>query len=267
METSNTMIELAKALSKMQGALKSVPKSSTNPFFKAKYADLDAVWDTVRKPLTDNGLSVIQTTYDQNEKIYLETMLLHTSGEWIRSCLPINAKEQNPQAIGSAITYARRYAISAILGVSADEDDDAEGTTDHKPAKPTENPGELKAHWCPIHNVAFKEMKGKDGKQKWYSHKAGDEWCNEKKADLPEGNFEKLESAGTPAPVKEKPAREITKIKNIGDLYNAIFEDYPERFKSKLAILQFAGKKETDIADPAMEYMNITEKIGKETPA
>jgi hypothetical protein len=142
MEQSQSIIELAKALSKMQGELTSVPKSSTNPFFKSKYADLDAVWDTIRKPLSSNGLSVIQTTYDQNDKIYLETMLLHTSGEWVKSYLPINAKESSPQAIGSAITYARRYAMSAMLGVSADEDDDAEGTTNHKPVQKESKPAE-----------------------------------------------------------------------------------------------------------------------------
>lgn len=126
METSNTISELAKAVSGMQSQLKSIPKNSNNPFFKSKYADLDAIWDGVRKPLTDNGLAVIQSIDKINNELTLVTTLVHTSGEWINSYIPVNAKASDPQSVGSAITYARRYSLSAILGVSADEDDDAE---------------------------------------------------------------------------------------------------------------------------------------------
>jgi hypothetical protein len=140
MQKSETIVELAKSLSKFQGDMKSVPKDSTNPFFKMKYASIDAIWDIVRKPLSSNGLSLIQTTYEQNDKIYLETTLLHSSGEWIETYMPINATKQDPQTIGSAITYARRYSMSAILGVSADSDDDAESATSHKETQTATKP-------------------------------------------------------------------------------------------------------------------------------
>ncbi len=126
MEQSTTITELAKALSKMQGELKSVPKDSSNSFYKMRYASLDAIWEVCRKPLTDNGLSIIQTPLEVEGKTYLETMILHSSGEWILAKLAINALKQEPQSIGSAITYARRYTLSAMLGISAEDDDDAE---------------------------------------------------------------------------------------------------------------------------------------------
>ncbi len=177
MDKSDSITELAKALSKMQGVLKSVPKDSANPFFKSKYASLDAIWETVRAPLTDNGLSIIQTTF--GERIILETTLLHSSGEWVRSYLPINAAKTDPQGIGSALTYARRYSLAAILGVSADEDDDGEATTNHNPKVEPKQTAETKEHWCKEHNTAFFMR----GKMKSYAHPIGDtgEWCHEHK--------------------------------------------------------------------------------------
>lgn len=136
MDRSESLIELAKALSKFQSAVTSVPKSSVNPFFHSKYASLDTVWDACRKPLADNGLALIQLTAEAEGKLYLDTLLLHISGEFVRGRYPISPMRQtkdqgwvpsdDPQSIGSAITYARRYAMSAMLGISADDDDDAE---------------------------------------------------------------------------------------------------------------------------------------------
>ncbi len=127
MEKSDTIIELAKALSAFQGELSPAIKDSTNPFFKSTYADLNSVWEVIREPLCKNGLSVTQLTYvDWKNQLYLETVLLHRSGEWVLSRYPIVSSKTDPQSVGSALTYARRYALSAMLGGSA-EDDDAEG--------------------------------------------------------------------------------------------------------------------------------------------
>ena len=126
---STSLVELTKALCAFQGAIRSVPKRSVNPFYKSKYADLDAVWDMCRKPLSENGLAIVQTPIEIDGRMYLETMLLHTSGESITAQLALNVKELTPQSVGSAITYARRYSMSAMLGISADEDDDAEKAT------------------------------------------------------------------------------------------------------------------------------------------
>ena len=186
MDKSEQINELATALSKAQGCIKPAIKDSTNPFFKSQYADLASVWEACRKPLAENGLSVVQTI-DGNDK--LETTLLHSSGQFISSTLPFVAKDQTSQSIGSAITYARRYALSAMVGICPD-DDDAEAAMGRVPLnkKTTEEEekkeGETKEHWCPIHNTEF----FKKGNMKGYAHpvmvdgKETGKWCNEEKA-------------------------------------------------------------------------------------
>jgi len=124
---SEQINELAKALSVAQGAMFGAKKESANPFFKSRYADLGSVWDAIRKPLSDNGLSIVQTVDGDR----LVTILMHGSGQWIDSSYPITAKDNSPQAIGSALTYARRYALAAIVGVYQ-TDDDAEAATDRR---------------------------------------------------------------------------------------------------------------------------------------
>ena len=120
MNTSEQIDELAGALAKAQGMMENAVMNRTNPHFKSKYADLAAIFDAARKPLSANGLAIVQTIGDG----VLHTRLLHTSGQWIASehPLPMSGK---PQEIGSALTYARRYSLSALLGIAADEDDDA----------------------------------------------------------------------------------------------------------------------------------------------
>ena len=118
---SDTIGALALALSKAQADITGALKDSANPFFKSKYADLASCWDACRKQLAANELAVIQTVEDDR----LVTILAHSSGEWIRSACPIRTKDDSPQALGSAITYARRYALAAIVGL-AQIDDDAE---------------------------------------------------------------------------------------------------------------------------------------------
>jgi len=122
---SDTLNELATAIAKAQSEIKGAAKDSANPFFKSKYADLSSVWDACRAPLTKNGLSVIQLASAEGNKVTVETVLLHTSGQLISEALSVTAKEDSPQAVGSAITYARRYGLAAIVGV-APEDDDGE---------------------------------------------------------------------------------------------------------------------------------------------
>jgi hypothetical protein len=117
---------LSAALAKAQASMKSAVFNRINPHFKNKYADLASVLDAVRKPLADNGLSITQTTEIRQGAFVLVTTLWHSSGQWLSSeyPLPIAAK---PQELGSALTYARRYSLSAIACIAADEDDDAEG--------------------------------------------------------------------------------------------------------------------------------------------
>lgn len=117
--------ELAAALSKAQGEITGALKDSSNPFFKSKYADLASCWDACRKQLASNGLSVIQTTDIVDGIVVVRTTLAHASGQWISGVLPVKTKDDGPQAQGSGITYARRYALAAIVGL-AQIDDDAE---------------------------------------------------------------------------------------------------------------------------------------------
>jgi hypothetical protein len=122
---SEQINELAAALSKAQAQITGALKDSANPFFKSKYADLASCWDACRKQLTDNNLSVIQTTDIVLDTVVVRTTLAHSSGQWISGILPVRAKDESPQAQGSGITYARRYALAAIVGL-AQIDDDAE---------------------------------------------------------------------------------------------------------------------------------------------
>jgi ERF superfamily len=117
--------KLAEALSKAQGAIEDAKKESENPFFKSNYADLSSVWKACRKHLSGNGLAVIQAVDLEGR---LRTTLAHTSGEWIASVYPIKPVKDDPQGLGSAVTYARRYSLAAIVGIApAGEDDDGEG--------------------------------------------------------------------------------------------------------------------------------------------
>ena len=119
--------ELAKALAQVQGDIGAAKKDADNPFFKSKYADLPAVWDACREVLSKNGLAVSQlNTPAADGLLAVRTVLLHSSGQWLASVIELPAKKADPQAYGSAITYARRYALACIVGVVADEDDDAE---------------------------------------------------------------------------------------------------------------------------------------------
>jgi hypothetical protein len=128
-EQSESIANLAASLSKAQAAIEGAVKGKVNPAFKSKYADLASVWDACREALTDNGLSVVQSPGHLHEgRMEMTTMLLHASGEWMRGSLTIPLGKVDAQAYGSAVTYARRYALSAFVGVSPDEDDGVAAT-------------------------------------------------------------------------------------------------------------------------------------------
>jgi len=138
MNKSESITNLVKALAAFQGKMTAVKKDATNPFYKSRYATLDTIWESIRKPLSENGLSVAQTmNLTPDNKSVLETTLYHTSGEWINGTQLVNPVKDDPQSLGSAISYARRYSLSAILGIVADEDDDANIATKPEPVKST----------------------------------------------------------------------------------------------------------------------------------
>lgn len=121
---SESIKEITKALSAFQGAVHDARFDSKNPHFKSEYASLEAYLQESRKLLSKNGLAVSQGV--SGEK--LETILLHISGEFLTFEMPLLFTKQDMQGLGSALTYARRYSLGAILGIGSDKDDDAEGT-------------------------------------------------------------------------------------------------------------------------------------------
>lgn len=122
---TDSIKELSMALSKAQGIMTHAGKTVDNIYFKSKYADLSSVIDAAKPALVANGLSVLQITeMDEQQNIVLVTQLNHSSGEWIRGYYPVKPIKNDPQGLGSALTYARRYAYSAITGVAAAGEDD-----------------------------------------------------------------------------------------------------------------------------------------------
>lgn len=139
---SEQINELAAALAKAQGQIEGAKKSSSNPFFKSKYADLAECWNTCREALTANEISVIQMPEEINEngRLNITTMLAHSSGQYISSTLTMTVTKLDPQAIGSAITYGRRYALAAMVGLAQEDDDGEKAMERSKDKKSVESP-------------------------------------------------------------------------------------------------------------------------------
>ena len=121
---SNQLDKLGDALAKAQSEKKGAKKSSVNPFFKSNYADLHTVIESSFPFLSKYGLSVIQgNDTDENGSFYVTTMLLHNSGQWIKSKLKMPITKPDAQGVGATITYARRFALSAMVGIAQMDDD------------------------------------------------------------------------------------------------------------------------------------------------
>lgn len=125
MKHSESIAALAGALAKAQLQIEPATKNATNPHFRSHYADLASIWDACRGPLNSNGLSIVQFPCDgEVGRTGLCTMLLHSSGEYISEVVTTRSQKDDPQGLGSALTYLRRYALAAVVGVTATEDDD-----------------------------------------------------------------------------------------------------------------------------------------------
>lgn len=137
MNKSESITNLAVALVKFNSEIGKVSKDASNPFFKNKYATLDNIIDEARPILTKNGLSIMQIPAGDGENVIMRTLLLHESGEWLESDnLIMKPTKNDPQAIGSCITYARRYSITSFLSLNTGEDDDG----NHASAKTNTTP-------------------------------------------------------------------------------------------------------------------------------
>lgn len=129
MNKSESIKEICTALNKFQNEVSNPKNTEANSFFKSKYAPLDVVINTVKPTLTKHGLSVFQNVSGDGEKVNVTTMISHISGEWIESDILTLSNQDNKgvsmaQAAGISITYARRYQLSAMLGISSEDDTD-----------------------------------------------------------------------------------------------------------------------------------------------
>jgi len=138
MNKSESIKELAGALSKAQAEMPSAKFDASNPFLKNKYASLGAIIEAARKPLANNGLSISQLPVNDGETIGVTSILMHNSGEWIESTLTLPVSDEKgkstAQVAGSVITYLRRYALASMLGIYADEDTDGHQEKQEAPA-------------------------------------------------------------------------------------------------------------------------------------
>jgi len=125
MKSSESINELASALCNAQSQMGGAVKDSANPFFKSSYADLTSVIKAIKQPFADNGLSYTQFPVSNENGVGVSTRLMHISGQWLEMEYTLPTVKKDPQASGSAITYARRYALQSIAGIPT-ADDDAE---------------------------------------------------------------------------------------------------------------------------------------------
>ncbi|NWL87589.1 ERF family protein [Paenibacillus sp. 79R4] len=183
MRTSESISNISAALSKFQSEVKQPKKDTNNPFFNSKYVPLEGVVSVITEPLAKHGLSYIQSTGTEDEQVTITTLLMHTSGEFIESDplkLPGHQvkkngeKDFNPQGIGSAITYGRRYSLTALLGIASEDDDDGNsGTRDPKQTDdkgPKQPPSSLKSKWKLLSDNSL------DGFDDWVTKKTKDGW-------------------------------------------------------------------------------------------
>ena len=134
METSENINEIATALAKAQGQIEAALKDKTNPHLRSKYADLASVWDACRHQLSSNGIAIVQAPETTEKGVSIETLLCHSSGQWVKSSCFIPVDKYTAQGFGSAITYARRYSLAAFVGVAPDDDDGNGAGSGEKPS-------------------------------------------------------------------------------------------------------------------------------------
>lgn len=123
MKSSESIIELSKALNACQPKIENASKNAVNPHFKKTYADLGGILAEIKPIIAEAGLSFMQHPGMDNGLATVETIVMHTSGEWISSVAATPIVKTDPQGIGAAITYLRRYSLSAIFGLTQEDDD------------------------------------------------------------------------------------------------------------------------------------------------
>jgi hypothetical protein len=214
---SPTVGKLAAALASAQAEMDGAAKDSTNPHFRSKYADLSSIRDACR-PLAKHGLAFLQPTRADGPHVTVTTVLIHSSGEWISEDLTLTAGANTPQAVGSAITYGRRYGLAAMVGI-APEDDDGEAAEPRNatplsvpapapraPAKPPKATAPVKfdSWWAGLALVA---EDGIDALLEAWQKSGRDlkEYAHAKHRDEFDALKERARAVGKPAPPEEMP--------------------------------------------------------------
>lgn len=166
MEMSQEIKDMAGAMAAAQAEITTASKDRLNPHFKQSYATLASVWEACRAALTKNGIAVVQSPTANGAQVTLTTVLLHKSGQWFRDTITLTARDQTPQSVGSAVTYARRYALAAMVSVAPDDDDDGNSAQpapmsqrlhEAPKAAPTV-PDEVKTAWKKLRAAANKSF-------------------------------------------------------------------------------------------------------------
>lgn len=138
MITSPSVTKIAAALLLAQKEIGGAKKGATNPFFKMKYSDLGSVMEACKDAFNNHGITILQPVSTSDGVTFVSTLLLHESGEFISSSMKVSCKNpDNPQEMGSAITYAKRYSLQAIAFIPSEDDD---GETAAKPVRAVTEP-------------------------------------------------------------------------------------------------------------------------------
>lgn len=218
-QTKTPPVSFAEAFVGLQSAIKPAVKDAENEAFKrggkaSRYADLTAVWEAIKVPLKDNGFAIIQMPQFEGETMFLETIILHCSGEKMTGRYPLRPARPDPQGFGSAITYARRYALCAMLGVVADEDDDGNAASGvNSKAAPASTP-------IPAPKRQYEDEDGQ--MQNWIDQQKTyltncetledvQEWAEKREDAMKKLHSKSLASWGQLIAFKEARIREITK--------------------------------------------------------
>ena len=187
--------EIFTALSKAQRQMANATKDKLNPHYKSRYADLTAYLDAAREPLTANNLALTQTMRAEGTQMFLITRLCHSSGQWVASEMPVIASKLDPQGIGSALSYYRRYCLAAICGMGAD-DDDAE--TAQQPYRQPPKPKYLTQEQARELNTICKSMP--DDRQERFWTYCKENFNAQDWVDIPSEQFENLKRIMTMKP-------------------------------------------------------------------
>jgi hypothetical protein len=252
---SETIGKLAEALAKAQAVIESAKKDAENPFFKSTYADLASVWDVARRPLSDNGLSVSQLPgISEGQKVRLQTILMHSSGEWLSSDFDMPYLKADPQAVGSALTYARRYSLAAIVGIVAEEDDDGNSAAgkgkEEKKGNPTPPPPKndpAKPQGTPTPNAPVYEAKKHDDLDQKQQQQAIAKMLLEQYGELWPTELERMTGFtakdGTVVPGKSNPYELATKANANGETRTSItYIKVREEYKKWAAAMNSEGE-------------------------